>query len=629
MNKEKVNYRMTGKENRRALRSGICSLRKGNACPLHVKLLREPFSLLTLLLSLLFLLSGCLAEDISDEKKEAPMGILRFELSAERASRADTRSTVNESTINDIHLLVYNADDVLIGHEYFTSPTGSPVSLQMTLRAGSGYTVYGIANTGNSGLFSSSAVATKAGLEVQTTALLSSYNDIGNGSYLLMSGSAANVAVNASSSGSASACSLSLKRLAAKVTLNVSIADGSGITISGYRIYGLPKKSYYMAHPLGTTEDIADDANTSRATDACLPASSGDWTESGQITLSNVTSLNTSFYMYENRVGVNSSITAQSNKIKTKVPATPADSAAYVVIYGKGTGYSSLSWKIYLGGNNTSNFNMKRNWQYTYTIKLKANDSDTRITYKRSSIWAGSNIYWDGSKLTFDTETTTANNQKQGVCFQWGSLVGISLNSSYKTYTPIFNSANPTTSTWSSGATSWGNFYITDSGSPYGQTSAYLNDAAQNEDVDYIAKKGDICKYLSKTGAVSGNWRMPTAKEFNPEIYGGGGWYGSGNTIWTPFGSFGIESGNVQGTTQFSSGGIYTVNGSSSRFPASGYRYVGENGALYNVGQNGLYWSSSASNATEGFSLLFSNGSVIPAYSGSRQDGFVVRCVQN
>ncbi len=637
MNKEKVNYRMTGKENRRALRSGICSLRKGNACPLHVSLLQELFPLLPFLLSSLFLLSGCLAEDISDEKKEASMGILRFELSAEGASRADTRSTVNESTINDIHLLVYNADDVLIGHEYFTSPTGSPVSLQMTLRAGSGYTVYGIANTGNSGLFSSSAVATKAGLEVQATALLSSYNDIGNGSYLLMSGSATNLAVNASSSGSASTCSLLLKRLAAKVTLNVSIVDGSGITLSGYRIYGLPRKSYYIAHPLVTTEEIADDTNTSHAMDACLPASSGDWTDSGQITLSNVTSLNTSFYMYENRAGVNSSITAQSNKIKTKVPATPADSAAYVVIDGKGTGYSRLSWKIYLGANNTSNFNMKRNWSYTYTITLKANESDTRITYK-PVVLAGSNIYWDGTKLTFDTETTTANNKKQGVFFRWGSLIGISPNgnsygSSVLLYIPSYVSGGSSswTGTTTGSSMAWADIPYMDSGSSTDQANTFLNDAVQNTDDYYKAYKGDICQYLSKTGAVSGSWRMPTVKEFNTTNIATGtnaGWGITGTTSWAKFGSFAVESGNVQGTTPLSSGGTYTYNGVSTSFPASGCRNF-SNGPLLAVGQSGYYWSSSTYSGSLGYYLVFGSSGVYPAIYHFRQYGYPVRCVQN
>ena len=639
MNKEKVNYRMTGKENRRALRSGICSLRKGNACPLHVKLLREPFSLLTLLLSLLFLLSGCLAEDISDEKKEAPMGILRFELSADGPSRADTRSTVNESTINDIHLLVYNADNVLIGHKYFTSPTGSPVSLQMTVRAGSGYTVYGIANTGNSGLFSSSAVATKAGLEAQTTALLSSYDDVGNSSYLLMSGSEPNVTVSTSSS----TCSLSLKRLVAKVTLNVSIADGSGITLSGYRIYGLPRKSYYIAHPLDTEEDITD-TNTSRATDTCLPASSGDWTESGQITLSDVTSLNTSFYMYENRAGVESSITDQKNKVKANAPATPADSAAYVVIYGKGTGYSSLSWKIYLGANNTNNFNMKRNWQYTYTITLKANESDTRITYKRSGpVWAGSNIYWDGTKLTFDTETTTANNQKQGIFFKWGSLIGISSNgdigSSYDSssvllYIPSYVSNSPLSSSWTGTTTgssmAWTDILYMDGGSSTDQTSTYLNDATQNTADYYKAYKGDICQYLSKTGAVSGSWRMPTVKEFNTTntpTNTDAGWRTTDTTSWVQYGTSGTSSSIANGQFSISFGATYTYNGSGTSFPASGYRYT--DGMLYGVGQGGCYWSSSVGSATNGFYLRFYSSFVVPARSNNRQNAFAVRCVQN
>ena len=586
---------------------------------------------------MVFPFTGCIREDISGNggEDDVPMGVLGFELSAGSQANITTRS-VDENTINDIHLLVYDGSHKLLKKEYFSSPTSSPVQLTMLLPAGSGYTVYGIANTGNGSLFANvSAVDTEDKLKAFPTGALSSWNAIGNGSNLLLSGSVGNVTVSASSSNvsaPASTCSLSLKRLVAKVTLDVSIASGSGITISGYRIYGIPTKSYYIAHPL-TTEENADgiDTQTTRAVDASLPANGGDWTNSGQIALSNITSLNTSFYMYENRAGVNSSITAQKNKIKANVPATPADSAAYVVIYGKGTGYSSLSWKVYLGANNTSNFNIKRNCKYTYTITLKPNDSDTRITYKKSgTVWAGSNIYWDGTKLTFDTEQTTTNNQKQGICFQWGSLIGVSLSSTYKTYTPTYNSGNPVASTWSSGATSWGNFYITDSGSPYGQTSTYLNDAAQNTSTTYAAYKGDICQYLSKTGAVSGNWRMPTAKEFNVGGLADNGYVAwTASTVpWASFGGFGSASGSVDGQSTILSGGIYTVNGSSSRFPASGCRNYSDD-TLYDVGQYGYCWSSSAYSSTNGFKLGFYSSSVYPASSSYRQYGFPVRCVQN
>ena len=87
---------------------------------------------------------------------------------------------------------------------------------------------------------------------------------------------------------------------------------------------------------------------------------------------------------------------------------------------------------------------MKRNCQYTYNITLKPNDSDTRITYKKSgTVWAGSNIYWNGTKLTFDaapvdpsnlTTQELTNMKKQGVFFLWGSLIGVSPNGAHARY---------------------------------------------------------------------------------------------------------------------------------------------------------------------------------------------------
>jgi uncharacterized protein (TIGR02145 family) len=342
--------------------------------------------------------------------------------------------------------------------------------------------------------------------------------------------------------------------------------------------------------------------------------------------------------MYENRPGVNTAITTQSNKIKANVPSTPADSAAYVIIYGKASGYTSLSWKIYLGANNTTNFNMKRNSQYTYAITLKPNDIDTRIQYKEL-IWAGSNIYWNGSKLTFDaapvdpansTTQELANQKKQGVAFLWSSLVGISLSSTYVTYTPAYNSTTPSSSTWSTGSSTYANIaYFTDDVADGSQTNTFLNDAARNTDANYVAYKGDICQYLSKTGAVSGSWRMPTAKEFNSAGLADNAsvsWT-TATTPWAKFGDFSSTSGNAQGTTSLSSGGTYTVNGSSSKFPASGCR--NSVGTLGSVGQTGYYWSTSARSSTYGYYLRFNSNYVFPAYAYNRQYGLAVRCVQN
>jgi uncharacterized protein (TIGR02145 family) len=565
-------------------------------------------------------MSGCAQEsDSFTGGDESAVAVIRLDVRPNTPSDISTR-TVDETTIHDLHILVYNSAGELTGQSYLTA---TPYTV--TARSGTGCKIYAIANTGDASLFSGTVADTEEKLK-NLTANISSWNEITSSSYLLMAGSKA---IDIVAGESTLTDGMTVKRLVAKVTLDVGIASGSGVTISGYRIYGVPQKSYYVPRPL-STEENAMDTQTTRAGDASLPANSEDWTDSGDITLSDVTSFNTTFYMYENRQGVNTAITTQNDKIKANVPATPADSAAYVIIYGKASGYTFLSWKIYLGANNTTNFNIKRNSQYTYTITLKPNDTDTRITYKKSgTVWAGSNIYWDGTKLTFDTETTDANNQKQGVCFQWGSLRGISLNSSYVTYTPNYNSGNPTESTWTQGATTWGVFYLTDPGSDYTQTNTFLNDAVQNTDANYAAYKGDICQYLSKTGAVSGSWRMPTVKEFNSEDLADNAsvsWT-TATTPWAKFGDFASTSGNADGQSAISNGGTYTVDGSSSKFPASGYRNT--DGTLLSVGQYGIYWSSSAYSSTYGYYLTFSSSYVSPAHYSYRQYGFTVRCVQN
>lgn len=587
------------------------------------------------LLGLLLFLSGCVREEYSEETS-AGMGVLRFSLATASSHNVSTR-VIDESTINDLYLLVYDASHQLLKKEYYSSPLASPSDLTLSVRSGSGYTVYGIANTGNASLFSDvSAINTEEELKAFTVTL-SSWDEIGSESYMLMSGSVTDVTVLASSSNSSSpvsTCSLSLKRLAAKVTLNVGIAAGSGVTISGYRIYGIPKKSFYIAHPLSTEENSDGvDTQTTRAQDASLPVNEGDWMDSGALTPTSGTSINATFYMYENRPGVNTAITLQKNKIKANVPASPVDSAAYVEVYGMAPGYVLLSWKIYLGANNTTNFNIKRNCTYTCTATLKPNDSDVRINYNKL-IWAGSNIYWDGTKLTFDpapvdpanpTAQELSNMKKQGVCFQWGSLIGISLSSSYVTYTPAYNSGNPTVSSWNMGSTSYSSIaYISVEGSDYGVTNTFLNDAAQNTDANYVAFKGDICKYLSKTQPSLGSWRMPTEKEFDSTNFGNATPDNPGPWAW--WGTSVSQSTNPDGQSNMNFGVIHTVS-SVTTYSASGFHNA--NGTLSDVGQYGIYWSSSASSSTYGFSLHFYSSFVYPGIGNDRQYGLAVRCVQN
>ncbi|WP_321074953.1 DUF4906 domain-containing protein [Bacteroides helcogenes] len=565
-----------------------------------------------MLLSASASLISCMQEyDVPEEPYEEKPAILRLHVENRNQTDAATR-TMNENVINDLHILIYNSNGELIGQKYTTGSTAT-----VNTRSTTGCTIYAIANTGNSDLFNHYDIHSENYLK-KLTRSISSWNELTEGNTLPMTGSKTNVTIAAGTSTLSGG--LTVTRMTAKVTLNVTVAPGFGITIDNYRIYGIPRKAYYVLRPLDT-ETSTSDTQTSRAGDAVRPAIPVDWTNSGVLTPSSATNTRITFHMFENRPGINSSITDQKDKGKAKVPGIPADSAAYVVINGKALGYKKLSWKIYLGATNTANFNIKRNCAYTYNIVLKPTTTDTRVIYEKSgTVWAGSNIYWDGSKLTFDETVSGNSDLKQGVFFKWGSLIGIITTGDISCFIPTYNATSPTSSTWTLKTYNYDNIYCfkdENLASTNDRGNTYLNDNARNTDAFYQAYKGDICKYLSKTGAVAGNWRMPTSKEF-----------GEGNQ-YTHSGNFNnAPPTNNEGTALITSSyWTYISDGSIVRFPASGYRGI-YSGNLKLPGPEGFYWSSSTGiiNAWRMDFLQPSIGGVF-ARCYYRHDAFVVRCV--
>lgn len=244
--------------------------------------------------------------------------------------------------------------------------------------------------------------------------------------------------------------------------------------------------------------------------------------------------------------------------------------------------------------------------------------------------WAGSNIYWDGTKLTFDDVNVTTNQDYQGVFFQWGSLWGIApngtANSAWNNNITVYRLNNGVHSAVSSGNT-WNSFPRVDDSSitshpPTGMNARYRN--YLYEITDGATGKGDICKYLTEQAPgklIHGKkWRMPTSQEF-----GVAGNYARSGT-WSN-----IVSNNAAGQFNLSSYGRVTKAADSPNghtvtiFPASGYRF-GSNGQLFYVGRNGYYWSGSP-NGTYGYYLYFYSSNVYPGYDNNRSFGFSVRCV--
>ena len=68
-------------------------------------------------------------------------------------------------------------------------------------------------------------------------------------------------------------------------------------------------------------------------------------------------------------------------------------------------------------------------------------------------------------------------------------------------------------------------------------------------------------------------------------------------------------------------------DGFELRLPASGSRSSGS-GELYYQGSNGAYWSTTI-NGSNAFNLNFNSGTIIPANSNNRANGFALRCVKN
>ena len=88
--------------------------------------------------------------------------------------------------------------------------------------------------------------------------------------------------------------------------------------------------------------------------------------KSGMITYpeqSCVNGVSTSFYMFENRQGVNSAVTDQKYKGKSNAPAY----ATYIHIKAEMDG-AALDYYIYPGENNTTDFNIKGNKSYVISI---------------------------------------------------------------------------------------------------------------------------------------------------------------------------------------------------------------------------------------------------------------------
>jgi hypothetical protein len=231
-----------------------------------------------------------------------------------------------------------------------------------------------------------------------------------------------------------------------------------------------------------------------------------------------------------------------------------------------------------------------------------------------SGTWAYSNVYLgaDGNP-TFAVYADDTKAQYQGLHFHWGSLFGIS------------PSELPTNTT-----------YVVFSPSEYEGTTVssyadipYMTEAKErNPNLDQFATtygstgydaaagKGDICRYITAHGWVSGRWRMPTSTELQ-------NYYKQGSVATGSFSA--IPGTNTDGTTGISQGYYFGTGAEQRFFPAVGYRSV--EGVLNRVGIYGTYWTSSPFNNGNAYNMLFDYGYVDYGSQSYKQWASSVRCI--
>lgn len=333
------------------------------------------------------MLNACSNVDVENQGWQGEMATISLKLMNDSPQEINTKA-VDESSIFDMHVLVYNNKGELVSKKFTQGG-----STTLTTRSGNNCTIFAVANTGNPFLFDKAIASTISQLRTMLANPLSGMNDIISNGRLLMSGSVSNVNIQGGSSVQPIS-GLIVKRLASKITLNVNAING--ITINKYRICNLKNNSYLIHRPNANEGSVSDLSIGDDAPSAYF---------NGEDIVRNASSFTYSFYMYENRQGGRAAVSGGVGNVanqQEKARYAP-NNATYLEVYASGIGFDAI-YRIYLGGDNCKNYNVKRGSTYNYSITIKAaNVVDTRVS--RTNTTANCYMLAPGRSITIDVNT--------------------------------------------------------------------------------------------------------------------------------------------------------------------------------------------------------------------------------
>lgn len=322
-------------------------------------------------LSLVFLLlAGCSKEPQMERFSASECGsssvTLRFECETphEAVSRA-----ANENAVRDINLWACGTD---VGRNVHLYLPGGKMATSLTLIPDN-YRFYAVANAGRD-----LGEMTEAAL--QTLAAPFS-GEPGDGAALPM---AARGELRVSGPAS---LTLRLRRLVSKLSLSLSVAPAlqSALTIESVQLLSIPDRCLYFADNRP--------GDPSQRTDYPAQGVSG-------------TSFSRTYYLPENMAGVNASVASERQKDKAHAPM----GASWLRIKGRHND-RPCTYSVYLGANNTTDFNVERNTLQHLNVTLSGSEpTDLRVSRFSLSLGTPAASYLPLDKVSVPL-TFTAENQ--------------------------------------------------------------------------------------------------------------------------------------------------------------------------------------------------------------------------
>lgn len=182
-------------------------------------------------------------------------------------------------------------------------------------------------------------------------------------------------------SAGASCSTVEVRRCVAKVSYEIDVKDPH-IELRSVQLISLPRTAALFDPEAAPSSDPAD------------------YTDSSETTLSG-TAASGACYLFPNLQGTVPSITDQRQKSPEHAP----EHASYLLIRAA-NGSRNLLYTVYLGGNNTSDFNVRANVHYTFRISILGDDEiDTRVYSYSIQVWDDFDDYRFGDYCIYEGTT--------------------------------------------------------------------------------------------------------------------------------------------------------------------------------------------------------------------------------